>query len=508
MTGAEDAMTVTDPSAFLPKDYTDRMRTLLGDEYPAFEASYNDSRYYALRINPLKVDKADIEGILSDIGADRGANVPWCEEGYYYDKDSCQAGRSPYHDAGAYYIQEPSAMSVISAMDPKPGERICDLCAAPGGKTTHIAGRMMGEGILVANEIVPDRARILARNVERMGVTNCVVTNASPQDMALRFPGYFHKVCVDAPCSGEGMFRKDEDATGEWSLSAVDMCADRQAEILDAAADMVMPGGVIIYSTCTFEPAENERAITGFISRHPDWHIADTGLASIPTRGRAEWADGCAEAGLTTRIWPHISHGEGHFIARLIRDGYIATAGIGDRTLFSGPNSKRKARNGDFGKRNMSLCDEVSRFLHTELKLEALSPSPERIYETSDSVFMLPDGFDAKRLNGIKVIRPGLELVNMKKNRLEPAHALAMSVSKNEIYNICNLTMDEAYMFLRGETFVPSTAPVRNGEENGNAVTGGWVIASINGVSMGWGKLTGVTLKNHYPKGLRRDLEH
>ncbi|MBQ9332742.1 MAG: RsmF rRNA methyltransferase first C-terminal domain-containing protein [Lachnospiraceae bacterium] len=497
---------------YLPKDYIDRMRLLLGEEYPAFEASYDADRYYGLRINPLKVGKADIEGILSDIGADAGETVPWCDEGYYYNKDSCQAGRSPYHDAGAYYIQEPSAMSVISAMDPVPGERICDLCAAPGGKTTHIAGRMLGEGILVANEIVPDRARILARNVERMGVSNCIVTNASPQDMALKFPGYFHKVCVDAPCSGEGMFRKDEDAAGEWSLSVVDMCADRQAEILDAAADMVMPGGMIVYSTCTFEPAENERTITAFVSRHPDWHIVDTGLTSIPTRGRAEWADGCPEVGLTTRIWPHISRGEGHFIAKLVKDGATALTGTADSYdpygRMSDQTPKRKGRNSDFGKRNAALCDEVSQFLHTELGLEGVPLSPECIYETSDSIFLLPDGFDVKRMSGIRVIRPGLELVSKKKNRLEPAHALAMAVSKRQIYNTCNLTIDEAYAFLRGETFVPSTGPGRIGEKGNVETVSGWIIASINGVSMGWGKLTGGTLKNHYPKGLRRDLSH
>ncbi len=492
MTGPEDAF-LEDPLTYLPKDYTDRMSILLGDEYPAFEASYRNNRNYGLRINPLKIEETDIAAILSDIGADTGDTVPWCSEGYYYDKDSCPAGRSPYHEGGAYYIQEPSAMSVVSVLDPNPGERVCDLCAAPGGKTTHIAGRMMGRGILVANEIVPDRARILARNVERMGAANCIVTNASPQDLALRFPGYFHKVCVDAPCSGEGMFRKDAGAAGEWSTANVDMCVRRQADILDSAADMVMPGGMIVYSTCTFEPAENEMAIASFVSRHPDWHIADTGLDSIPTRGRPEWAGGYPDVSMSTRIWPHVSRGEGHFVAVLIKDG---------------DTDKGKGRNGDLGKKNAALCDEITRFLHTELGLEDITVTPERIYEKAENCYLLPDGFDANRLTGIRVIRPGLELANKKKNRLEPAHALAMSVSKRQKYNACNLTMDEAFLFLKGETFMPSACRGPAGEESGEAPRNGWVIASIKGVSLGWGKLTGNMLKNHYPKGLRRDLTH
>lgn len=513
MIGSGDAMISDDPSSYLPKEYTYRMRILLGDEYPDFEASYRDNRYYGLRINPLKTDEADIAGILSDIGADAGDSVPWCREGYYYDKDSCQAGRSPYHEAGAYYIQEPSAMSVVTALDPAPGERVCDLCAAPGGKTTHIAGRMMGQGVLIANEIVPDRARILSRNVERMGVPNCIVTNASPQELALKFPGYFHKVCVDAPCSGEGMFRKNPEAAGEWSPANVEMCGGRQSDILDAAADMVMPGGVIVYSTCTFEPDENEKVISGFLKTHPDWHISGTGLDMIPDHGRSEWADGDPEVELCTRIWPHVSRGEGHFIAKLIREGEYTVSPAGENAFghISGSvsgGSKPKRRNGDFGKKNVILCDEVIRFLHTELDLDGIPVSAERIHETADSYFLLPDGFDPDGLNRIRVIRPGLEVANKKKNRLEPAHALAMAVSKRHKYNACNLTMDEAICYLRGESFTPASGPVRSGTEGSETPVTGWVIASINGVSMGWGKLTGNMLKNHYPKGLRRDLSH
>lgn len=493
-----------DNSGSYPLEFLEGMQALLGDEYPAFAESLHRDRSYGLRINPLKIDSADIGRILADIGADPEDSVPWCNEGYYYNKDSCHAGRSPYHEAGAYYIQEPSAMSVIQALDPQPGERICDLCAAPGGKTTHIAGRMMGKGILVANEIVPDRARILARNVERMGVTNCVVTNAAPDELSIRFPGYFHRVCVDAPCSGEGMFRKDEDAAGEWSTDVVDMCASRQKDILNAAAAMVVPGGVIVYSTCTFEPAENERVISNFLSEHPDWHIDDTGLDMIPSRGREEWADGFTGVALTTRIWPHISRGEGHYIARLVKDGEMIqpeedeTVSAAENRVNTG-NNKPKRCNVDFKGSNVSLCEEVSRFLHTELFSKEQNIPLDRIREFGEHIYMIPGASVMKRLNGVKVIRPGLELAEKKKDRFEPAHALAVSTKTGNSYNTCNLTIDESLRFILGETFTPNAFP--------DHIAGkGWTLVSVNGVSLGWGKMTGNVLKNHYPKGLRRDL--
>ncbi|SCY44906.1 16S rRNA C967 or C1407 C5-methylase, RsmB/RsmF family [Lachnospiraceae bacterium XBB2008] len=453
---------MTGDMSFLPEEYLARMSELLKDEYEDFLSSYSNERTYGLRINPLKVDLNDedkIKVILTQPGCniDPEDHVTWCDEGYYYNEDSCP-GRSPYHEAGAYYIQEPSAMAVTSLLDPQPGERICDLCAAPGGKTTHIAGRMRGRGVLVANEYVPDRAGILSQNVERMGVSNCLVTCMHPADLSQHFMGYFDKVCVDAPCSGEGMFRKDHDACLEWSSDNVDMCAARQFEILDAASDMVTSGGVIVYSTCTFEPDENERVIETFLKCHPEWTLEES-----------------------KRIWPHRMRGEGHFAAKLIKTGM----------------SDKSARNEDLKNKNRQLYNEVARFLHTELGFEI---SDNRIiYENKDHIYMLPDGISEQMLRGLRVIRPGIELVTRHKDRFEPAHSLAMSLRPDEVQNVCDLTYDNAVRYLMGETV--------NVNDNGcNSISGPWTLMTINGISFSWGKKVGETIKNHYPKGLRRDV--
>ena len=453
---------MTGDVSFLPEEYLSRMSELLKDEYEAFLSSYTEERTYGLRINPLKVDLEDAEKIKAILtqpgsGIDPADRVTWCNEGYYYKEDSCP-GRSPYHEAGAYYIQEPSAMAVGVLLDPQPGERICDLCAAPGGKTTHIAGRMKGRGVLVANEYIPDRARILSQNVERMGIANCIVTSMHPKDLSQHFMGYFDKVCVDAPCSGEGMFRKDHDACSEWSLDNVTMCAERQLEILDAAADMVASGGVIVYSTCTFEPDENEHVIGKFLSEHPEWTLEES-----------------------KRIWPHKDRGEGHFAAKLIKDGM----------------SEKRARNEDLRNKNRQLYNEVSRFLHTELGFEI---SDNRILiENKDHIYMLPSGFSEQMLRGIRVIRPGLELVTRHKDRFEPAHSFAMSLRPDEVQNICDVTFENSVRYLVGETL--STK-----DNTCNNIAGSWTLMTLNGISFSWGKKVGDTIKNHYPKGLRRDV--
>ncbi len=243
----------------LPKAFAERMQRLLGGEYEAFEASYGQARQYGLRRNLLKGTEEEFIGAMPF----PLEKISWAREGFYYDA-AVQPGRHVLHEAGAYYIQEPSAMAAVEALAPKPGERILDLCAAPGGKSTQIAGRMQGQGLLVSNEIIGERARILSQNVERMGVSNCVVCSEKPERIASLFPAFFDRVLVDAPCSGEGMFRKDEAARQEWSQKAVQMCAERQALILDEAARTVRPGGVLVYSTCTFSPEENERVIEQF----------------------------------------------------------------------------------------------------------------------------------------------------------------------------------------------------------------------------------------------------
>ena len=281
----------------LPEAFLKRMENQLGAEYPEFLKSLERPRAVALRFNPLKGETHQLPFV--------GEQVPWEPRGYYYDPAS-RPGLHPYHEAGVYYLQEASAMSAVALLDPKPGEKICDLCAAPGGKSTQIAGRMLGQGLLLCNEYSPARAKILARNIERMGVANAIVTNEKTERLAAKLPGFFDRVLVDAPCSGEGMFRKEEAAVTDWSQQTVEMCAARQAEILDNAARLLKPGGRLVYSTCTFAPEENEQTVAAFLDRHPEF---------APERVDAPWFTP-GEQG-TYRMWPHKLRGEGHFGAVL-----------------------------------------------------------------------------------------------------------------------------------------------------------------------------------------------
>ncbi|MCR5594886.1 MAG: RsmF rRNA methyltransferase first C-terminal domain-containing protein [Lachnospiraceae bacterium] len=509
----------------LPEEFCARMKSVLGEEFDRFLASFEDERSYGLRINPLKVNIKDdkaVYSILTQPGIDIDPNVkiPWCDEGYYYSMDSCP-GRSPFHEAGAYYIQEPSAMSVVTALDPKPGEKICDICAAPGGKTTQIAGRMMGEGILVSNEFVYERAKILSQNVERMGISNCVVTNNDPHEIAAVFPGYFDKVCVDAPCSGEGMFRKDDRAIEEWSEDNVKMCAERQRNILEEASKTVRPGGTLVYSTCTFEPEENEDTIIWFLQGHTDWTLADTGLEaySLQDHGIGN------EMNYTTRIWPHHSGGEGHFIAKLIRNFDEDHAGRATGQLNSDIKSsqieyrskKNNKRNMGSGKRETHKNDNkislvsISGFIkellagkmpeeHSGVIYKRLTElNGKMITEKNDHIYLLPDGLNEYMLTRLKTIRPGLELAEKKKDRYEPAHALAMALKPSEALNCCNLSIVDAKRYISGNsiTIKQNTCDFKRGQ---------WALVTVNGISTGWGKYVDGVIKNHYPKGLRRLL--
>ena len=268
----------------LPQAFLDRMEQMLGGEYPAFLQSYEKERYQALRVNPLKADRDVFEAAAPFTLRP----VAWEPNGFYYGKEAAP-GKHPYHAAGVYYIQGPSAMAPAAYLDAQPGEKILDLCAAPGGKSTQIAAAMRGEGLLISNEIHPARAKILSENIERMGIRNAMVTNESPQSLAKVFEAYFDRIMVDAPCSGEGMFRKNADACDEWSPENVVLCAERQAEILECAASMLRPGGRMVYSTCTFAPKENEGTISQFLAKHPEFELQ---MSCIIRRCRPVWRRG------------------------------------------------------------------------------------------------------------------------------------------------------------------------------------------------------------------------
>ena len=428
----------------LPEAFLERMKSQLGEEYPEFLNSLERPRAVALRCNPLKGEAPAMEFA--------GNPVPWEPMGFYYDPQA-RPGLHPYHEAGVYYLQEASAMAPVALLDPQPGERVLDLCAAPGGKTTQIAGRMGGEGFLLCNEWSPKRAKILSRNIERLGVANALVTNEHPEHLADRFPGFFDRVLVDAPCSGEGMFRKEEAAVTDWSQETVEMCARRQAEILHSAAAMVRPGGRLVYSTCTFAPEEDEGAVAAFLEAHPEFE---------PEIIEAPWFEPVENGG--HRLWPHKLLGEGHFAAVLRKTG----GEEGDVVPAAGEK----------------LPKEWIAFAK-ELKIDL--PAGKAV-SFGQNLFWAPEDLpDMKRL---KVLRPGLELGEVKKGRFEPAHALALWLR-----SCANVV-----------SFDPEGGEIRE-YMHGNVLPGsvkGWCLVKAGDYSLGWAKGDGNQLKNHYPKGLRR----
>ena len=428
----------------LPEAFLQRMEAQLGSEYPAFLESLERPRAVALRFNPMKGERSALPFVREP--------VPWEPEGFYYDPET-RPGLHVYHEAGVYYLQEASAMAPMALLDPKPGERVCDLCAAPGGKTTQIAGRMLGQGFLVCNEINPKRAKILSRNIERMGVANALVTNEHPETLASRFPGFFDRVLVDAPCSGEGMFRKEEAAVTDWSQETVQMCARRQREILDSAARLVRPGGRLVYSTCTFAPEEDEETVAAFLEAHPEF---------TPEPVEAPWFVPGENA--SYRMWPHKLLGEGHFAAVL---------------------RKTQGESGEVPACPGEKCPKAWESFAKELDITL----PEgKAVSFGQSLYWAP--MELPELNRLKVLRPGLELGTERKGRFEPAHALALWLKTCAVTESFPPESPEMKAYLHGDV-VPS------GKK-------GWCLVQAGGYTIGWGKGDGSVLKNHYPKGLRR----
>ena len=476
----------------LPSEYKEHMNEILGDkEYESFISVYDDDheREYGLRMNKLKSSES-CDGTGFHLTA-----IPWALDGYYYLPDE-RPGKSVFHEAGAYYIQEPSAMSAVPLLKIEPGEIICDLCAAPGGKSTQIASALGRTGLLVSNEIIKNRADILSRNIERMGIGNCIVTNEDPSDMAALFPCFFDKILVDAPCSGEGMFRKEDNAVVEWSLDNVHMCAKRQRMILDFASQMVRPGGVIVYSTCTFEPEEDEMTACDFVSEHPEFRIDPVSCSEGEEPARSEWGSGNENVSGAIRIWPHHAHGEGHFAVRFVKDGIMP-----DRI-----DESAGCINGDFMKKNRSsaVCMDIISSVCTS-KASSEIMKGKRPYDFGGQIYAVP--VSMRDMKGLSVRRPGLQIASLddkgKTSRFEPAHALAMHLRADESKRVYDMDINEAEKYLRGESISVSAERLMTDEGESSD---GWVLMMYGGYSTGWGKKTGHVIKNHYPKGLRRDV--
>lgn len=510
----------------LPEKFLERMQNMLGEEYPAFLESLSGKRYRALRINPLKAEiqegKEKLPFVLSP--------VPWTKNGFYYEEEE-QPGKHPYHEAGLYYIQEPSAMAPVPCLMEEPAsaaamperqeepvsaaaipeqqedvsaaatleqqekpatpERVLDLCAAPGGKSTQIAEYMRGCGMLITNEIHPQRAKILSENIERMGISNAIVLNETPESLSKKFIAFFDRILVDAPCSGEGMFRKNDNAGEEWSEENVALCAERQDGILDCAATMLKPGGRLVYSTCTFAPAEDEGSVSRFLEAHPDFYLEKE-----------------------ERLMPHKVKGEGHFLAVLHREGgqLSSAATAGTEKSFA-----------------LKDCKEFLDFAKEALTIPAEELTAGKILlRFGEQLYLAPA--ETPSLRGLKVLRPGLHLGTVKKNRFEPSHALALFLKKEQVVNGINLAGDGTAVrkYLEGQTLTigagcdvemadimhrgrtaaeQADTITREGRSAGQAdvsMPKGWCLVCVDGYSLGWGKAAGAVLKNHYPKGLRK----
>ena len=430
-------------------DYISRMKELLGSEYSAYEAAMSEPALRGIRINTLKRANKPIPGICLSKSA-------FAENGWILDP-SCSVGNTPEYLCGHIYPQEPSASFAVTALAPEPGMRVLDLCAAPGSKSTQIAESLQNKGLLVANEIITSRARILKENIARCGCANAVVLNSTPAEIAAQFEEYFDAVLCDAPCSGEGMFRKDPDAESHWSVEHVRSCAVRQGLILDDAAACVRPGGTLVYSTCTFSKEENEENVSSFLQRHPEFE-----LIPISAEGGRNGIDTGFNTSLTRRIYP-MDGGEGHFVAKLQKKG-------------DGSGSALSVL------KSASLPAAAKAFLEEHLE----KPFPY-LYVHKDSVYGGSYPFiDCGRLH---VIRHQTLLGTLKNGRFEPAHSLAMS-SWTNMTPYFELTEEQFSAYRRGET-------IQAGYKKG------WMAAGIRGMQAGLVKSDGQILKNHYPKAFR-----
>lgn len=430
------------------------MKSLLGDEYNEFLKYYESENFRGLRVNTVKCSSDKLKALLDF----ELVQTPFCKEGYYIPSDVMSLGNNPLHHSGAFYIQEPSATSAVEMLSVEQGDFVLDLCAAPGGKSTQIGAKLNGTGLLWSNEIVKNRANILLSNIERMGIYNAVVSNCHPDILCEKLANRFDKVLVDAPCSGEGMFRKNSDAQIEWNEEHVKSCAERQLLILNSAKHALKNGGVMVYSTCTFSYEENEGVITQFLKENPDFELEDANVAF--GRPTLEYA---------RRIFP-MDGGEGHFTARLRKKGDC------HKTIIS-----------DIVNKNTD-----SKILDFYDSLFLNRPFGDNIKVVKDKILILPRNYNFD-IKGLSVLRAGIILGEILKNRIEPHHSSFMSAKADECVSSVDLDVNcnEIKAFLHGEEIsVPDNIK-------------GYTAVCVNGITTGFGKASNTRLKNKYPKGLR-----
>lgn len=464
----------------LPIEFEKLMKSLLGDkDFEKYLKSFNEQAFSCLRVNNLKINNEDFEKLVNfDL-----EKVPWVHNGYYYNINK-RPSRHPYYHAGLYYIQEPSAMTPAHILPINKGDKVLDLCAAPGGKTTELGSKLQGEGLLVANDISASRAKALIKNIEIFGIKNAVVTCEEPYKLAQKFKEFFDKILVDAPCSGEGMFRKEPNIIKNWEQYGIDYYNNIQKEIIIHAANMLKPNGYMVYSTCTFSPKEDEGTIKYLLENDKTMEVVSiTSVAKdendLKVRsyegfdcGKPEWIKGCPdELKNAIRLWPHRLKGEGHFVV-----------------LLRKKDTNKFVDNNNIYNNNTVLPKEAQQFLdNTSIELKDVR------YEIfKDKIFAVPD--ICPLLKGIRVLKFGLYIGDIKKNRFEPSQSFANALKMEEFMNVVNLSIDDnnVIKYLKGETI-----ELEKGGENG------WILVCVDGFPLGFGKLNGTTLKNKYHQGWR-----
>lgn len=496
----------------LPEEFEMKMKKLLGSEYEEFLASYDHPRNFGLRVNVDKISPKEFEKIAPF----HLTKIPWTENGYYYEEQDMPA-RHPFYYAGMYYLQEPSAMTPASRLVSKPGDRVLDLCAAPGGKATELGAHLHGKGVLVANDISASRAKALLKNIEVFGIRNSFVVNEVPAKLAENFPEFFDKILVDAPCSGEGMFRKDPAVAKVWDSNKPFECAKQQKEIITRAAQMLAPGGDMLYSTCTFSPEENEQVIQFLLDSRDDMEIREIQPYEGFAPGRPEAANGTPDLKKCVRIWPHKMAGEGHFLALFHKKAPGETAGAQENDRNGHPN--RETMVDEHKNQVEGTISDIKGIGKPEIKAlteffadVSMEMNWKQVEVRKGQVYLVPEALGTRK--GLVFLRNGLYLGEIRKDRFEPSQSFAMALKKKEYMAVIDLDYSDVRVekYLRGETLEVDDIVERNlqkAEEMHNAkamkkrLEKGWQLVCVNGYPLGWGKLVNGTLKNKYHAGWR-----
>lgn len=461
---------------------------MLGEEYETYLSSMNDRRKYGLRVNTLKIAVEEFERICPfEI-----TKIPYVKNGYYYDGDKVQPSHHPYYFAGLYYLQDPSAMTPASRLPVDEGDTVLDLCAAPGGKATELAARLNRTGLLVANDISGKRAKALLKNIELFGVENSFIVTEYPAKLREYFSGFFDKILIDAPCSGEGMFRKDPSMIRAWEQNGPSFYSKLQKEILEQALPMLKDGGMLLYSTCTFSPFEDEGSVEYALSLDKDLRLVEMEGYSGFVKGMPDMiGSDNKDLEKCVRIFPHKLDGEGHFLALLRRGQDSADS------KFESAGEKRKAVCG-YGRRSGLQGEEKELFEVFAKNLNRVFEF-QRIESKNGMLYYMPE--ELPDMRGMRFLRSGLFLGEVKKKRFEPSQSLAMALKASEYQKVIHLQADDdrVFRYLKGETLILEEVDVTDSGRR----EGGYFLVCVDGYPLGWGKLSGLTLKNKYHAGWR-----